>query len=150
MLKPQRRKYNSLAQILTITGVIILAAVILLLKDQNILPRAASSGESPKTQLENALIEHRPILAFYHSWNCIPCKEMTAIVARVYPEFEDNIVLIDIDVYDRHNAALLQEAGIHAIPTLVIYNHQGDEQTLIGVIEADRLRQMLANLADVE
>lgn len=139
---PTRRhiKSSSLAQILVITGVLTQAAVIVLSRKQN-GTQAAFSGESPGTQFQNAITEHRPILAFFHSLNCILCKEMTAIVAQDYPEFQGSIVLVDVDVYDRRNARLIQETGIHAIPTFVFYNRQGSRQVSIGVLQADQLQR---------
>jgi thioredoxin-like negative regulator of GroEL len=96
--------------------------------------------------LQRALEAGQPTLAFFHSLNCIPCKEMTAIVNEVYPEFAASVTLVDVDVYDQRNARLLQTAHIRTIPTLIFFDRAGQGQVHMGVLEAGQLRQTLTTL----
>ena len=80
---------------------------------------AQAPTELPEVQLMRALSAGTPTLAFFHSLTCDSCKEMTAIVAEVYPDYADAVALVDVDVYDERNAALLSSAGIRAIPTVI-------------------------------
>ena len=144
-----KKKKNNLARILIVVGVLALAVVVLLLKAGN-NPQAQTADTSsnlPATQLQNALAEHRPTLAFFHSYNCQQCIVMMEIVGQVYPEFADSIVLVDVNVYDGRNAPLLQKVGLQYIPTLIFYDRAGQGQVSVGVMEAEQLRQTLAALA---
>ena len=72
---------------------------------------------------------------------------MMQIVAQVYPEFAGSVTLVDINVYDDANKALLERVGLQYIPTLIFYDQTGKEQVSVGVMETERLRQTLAALA---
>jgi thiol:disulfide interchange protein len=71
-------------------------------------------------------------------------------VAQVYPEFSSTVTLVDVNVYDEYNAALLQRVGLQYIPTLIFYDHTGKGQVSVGVMEDEQLRQTLAALAGGE
>ena len=144
------KKTNNLARILIVVGVLALAAVVLLLKagNTNQVQTTAVAGDLPADQLQNALAEHRPTLAFFHSNNCQQCIVMMETVGQVYPEFANSIVLVDVNVYDEPNALLLQKVGLQYIPTLIFYNRAGQGQVSVGVMEAEHLRQTLMALAD--
>ncbi len=147
--KRHYKKKNNLGRILIVAGVVVLIAVVLMLKAGNNpqVQTADTSGNLPATQLQNALNEHRPTLAFFHSNNCQQCITMIGIVERVYPEFADSIVLVDANVYDERNEALLRQVGLQYIPTLIFYDRTGQKHISVGVIEAEQLRQTLTALA---
>ena len=46
---------------------------------------------------------------------------MIDIVNEVYPEYQDQISLVDINVYDDLNKNLLTRANIHSIPTQIFF-----------------------------
>lgn len=150
MPKRRHRKPSRWPQFLAIGGLALLIIAVLVLKDkpQEAAAPTASAGDLPSAQLDRALAEHRPTLAFFHSYNCQQCIMMIDIVEQVYPEFTDSIVLVDIDVYDERNEPLLQQVGLQYIPTLIFYDWAGQSQVSVGVIEAEQLRQALAALAE--
>ena len=130
------------AQMTTVSGIV-------LLQGNDILEQTITvSGELPADQLQNALAEHLPTLAFFHSNNCRQCILMIETVSQVYPEFAASVVLVDVYVYDEKNAALLKKVGLQFIPTLIFFDRTGKEQVSVGVMEAEQLRQRLAALAD--
>ena len=151
MSKQTRQKQLRGSQIVILSIVVILIGVVLIVKAQPSAPTSAPSAsavvESPEVILDRALAAKQPTLAFFHSLTCDSCVEMTAIVEQVYPEFKDVIALVDVNVYDDRNQALLQRAGIRAIPTLVLIDHAGQAQVFMGVMEAAQLRQNLQALA---
>jgi thiol:disulfide interchange protein len=152
MSKSERRQPqpSRLPQILILGGVILLSVMILALK-QNQTPTDASASSNaalPEAQLDRALEAGLPTLAFFHSNNCQQCIEMISIVEQVYPEFQDTVTLVDIDVYDERNTALLNRVGLQYIPTLIFYDHNGEEQVSVGVMEAEVLRWTLSALAE--
>ncbi|MCU0485726.1 MAG: thioredoxin family protein [Anaerolineales bacterium] len=151
MTKSKRRhpQPSRLPQILILGGVILLAGMILALKQNGVPADDASTSSSalPEAQLDRALKANQPTLAFFHSNNCQQCIEMIGIVDQVYPEFKNTVTLVDIDVYDERNMALLNRVGLQYIPTLIFYDHNGKEQVSVGVMQAKVLRQTLAALA---
>jgi len=148
--KSRPKKSNNQLRTLVVGSVLVLAAMVLLLKGggNNQALGNTDAGDLPAAQLQAALAEHRPTLAFFHSTTCHQCIEMTRIVAQVYPEFGDSITLVDVDVYAEGNAPLLQQMRLQYIPTLVFYDRAGTGQASVGVMEAERLRQTLAALAE--
>lgn len=148
--KQKSRKYIRLPQFLILNGVILLALVVIALKSQPAAPTiqaAVDTGDLPAAQLQRALQAGQPTLAFFHSNNCYQCLVMMETVGQVYPEFASSVALVDVDVYDDHNNDLLRQASIRVIPTLIFYDHQGQEQVHLGVMEADNLRRQLAGLS---
>jgi thioredoxin-like negative regulator of GroEL len=149
---PKKRRYkrpNYVPRILIVVGVLALVIVLLLIKAGN-KPQAQTTdiaGDLPAAQLQNALAEHHPTLAFFHSNNCQQCITMIGIVEQVYPEYSDVIRLVDVNVYDERNAPLLQQVGLQYIPTLIFYDRAGKSQVSVGVMEAELLRQTLAAMA---
>jgi hypothetical protein len=148
--KYRRHKPSRTPQLLVIGGVGLLVIMILVFKqirNTSINPEVGV-GELPVMQLDRALRAGQPTLAFFHSNNCQQCIVMMETVAQVYPEFSQTIELVDINVYDENNAVLLNRVGLRYIPTLIFYDHTGNGQVSVGVMEADLLRQTLAELAE--
>jgi len=148
--KSRPKKTNNPTRILILAAVLVLAAVVLLLKEGSNGQGEgnADAGDLPAVQLQAALTEHRPTLAFFHSTTCDQCIEMTGIVAEVYPEYEGSVALVDVNVYDERNAALLDEMRIQFIPTLILFDRSGDGRIAVGVMEAAVLREALAALVE--
>lgn len=144
-------------------GVLILVVAVLILKQAG--PSATSAGAGPETQdgdavslapaddelpqahLERMLSEGQPVLAFFHSTTCYQCVEMTKIVNQVYPDFEDQVALVDVNVYDERNQALLQQAKIRVIPTLILFDRSGAGQGFTGVMPDEQLETVLTNIS---
>lgn len=145
----QRHKPSRLPQFLILGGIVLLAILILALKEGKAPADAAPASTSalPEAQLDRALQAGQPTLAFFHSNDCQQCIIMMEVVAEVYPEFEKSVTLVDINVYDDRNLALLQRVRLQYIPTLIFYDRTGKEQVSVGVMEAELLRQTLAALA---
>jgi len=146
--KRHRHKPSRLPKFLIIGGVILLAVMILVFKQDRTpgAPPSANPDDIAEIQLDRALQAGQPALAFFHSNNCQQCIVMMQTVSRVYPEFDDSITLVDINVYDERNQSLLQRVGLQFIPTLIFYDKTGKGQVSVGVMEAEKLRQTLAAL----
>jgi thiol:disulfide interchange protein len=72
---------------------------------------------------------------------------MIDIVDQVYPEYAQSVRLVDVNVYDPNNKALLRRVGLQYIPMLLFLDHNGNGKSVVGVMEADLLRQQLNTLA---
>lgn len=113
--------------------------------DSNAL--APHAGELPEAHLDRLLEEGQPVFAFFHSTTCAQCIEMTKIVEQVYPDFAEQVALVDVNVYDDANQTLLQRAGIRVIPTLIFIDRAGAGQGYTGVMPAEQLQEALTTLA---
>lgn len=139
------------SQLLILVGVVAVVVLLITMKGQPggqpspLTPTAVS--EAPEAVLDRAIAANQPTLAFFHSLTCDSCVEMTAIVKQVYPEFEGAVTLVDVDVYDPRNDALLGRARIQGIPTVVLFDRSGEATWLVGVTGADQLRAHLLALA---
>lgn len=100
-----------------------------------------------EAQLDQALRQGRPAVVFLHSLNCVACKEMMQTVADVYPEYQDSIALIDVDVYDQGNNNIIRREQLQSIPTLVFYDERGAREVFIGAMPSEQFRDALAQLA---
>ena len=108
---------------------------------------APRTGESPEAHLDRLLEEGQPIFAFFHSNTCYQCTEMAKIVDQVYPDFAQQVALVDVNVYDDANQALLQRARIRVIPTLLFIDRAGEGEVSTGVMPATQLQDKLTALA---
>lgn len=149
---PNKGKYtrSSLTQYLIFGGVLLLAVFVLLLKGRSQPEIPASAGSLPEVQLEKALSAGKPALAFFHSNNCEQCLIMIHTVGQVYPEFRDSVALVDINVYDPNNEPLMGKVGLQYIPTLIFFDQQRQDQTHVGVMTAEILRQRLSSLSGAQ
>jgi thiol:disulfide interchange protein len=108
---------------------------------------AAVPGELPEAQLDRLVIAGQPTLAFFHSNNCVQCMKMMEVVEQVYPEFEDSVALVDVNVYDKANSRLLQRAQIRAIPTQIFFDRSGQGRVVMGAMTPDQFREQMRTLA---
>lgn len=161
--KKQKPRFN---KILIFGGLIVAVILLIFLKDQAgksstdldsaVLENNVSSAiaatdveivEVPEERFDRLFLENKPIFAFFHSNNCQRCIDMIYVVEEVFPEYEGEISLIDINVYDEQNGNLLQRAQIQAIPTQIFINSSGETFQTIGLMTADQLRAELENIS---
>jgi len=148
MPKKHHRKPSRLPQILAVCGLVLLVVVILLLKEKpSAVVPSAGLNELPEAQLQRALSQNRPTLAFFHSDNCQQCIVMMDTVDQVYPEFRESVTLVDVNVYDERNQPLIERVRLQYIPTLILFDQNGQGQTHVGVMESSQLSAALAKLA---
>lgn len=143
--KRSTQKTSRLAQFLTVGGVILLAVVVLALKDHP-QTQIMDSSALPEAQLERALSAGIPALAFFHSNNCEQCLIMIKTVEQVFPEFASSIALVDVNVYDPNNEPLLRKVRLQYIPTLIFFDRKGQGKIHVGVMQPDVLHQQLNDL----
>jgi thioredoxin-related protein len=72
---------------------------------------------------------------------------MMRTVADVYPDYQDSVMLIDVDIYYQENRNIIQRERLQSIPTLVFYDAQGTRQVFIGAMPAEQFRDTLSQLA---
>jgi len=142
--KRSRRAHKQPPNFLILAGIALLLIAIFAFRNGG---DSRTTSTALEAQLDQALKESRPTFVFLHSLNCIPCKEMMKTVADVYPDYQDSVVLIDVDIYDQNNRDLLQRERLQSIPTLVFYDAEGTRQVFIGAMPAAQFRDTLTQLA---
>jgi len=130
--------------------VIAIAAAVLLLKEPPAQETPRSSSALPAAQLDRALKAGKPVLAFFHSNSCEQCIIMIDTIKQVFPEYSSTVALIDVNVYDDQNEALLRRVRLQYIPMLVFYDRSGNSTPHIGVLEPEKLRARLAELSGTD
>lgn len=106
----------------------------------------APDPASPQSQYEAARQAGEPIFLFFHSTDCYSCVVMMDRVARVFPAYQDRIVLVDVIVSEPSNRPLMQAFNVRAIPTMVFIDRAGAGRTAIGPIEEAQLAAALEAL----
>lgn len=122
--------------------------VIIMIKNQSVEQPTSTTNQTAEALLDQYLAEGKPTFVFFHSNNCQSCIDMIAIVDHVYPEFEDTIALVDVNVYDSANQNLLRRANIYSIPTQVFIDRAGQGKVAMGVMSPEDLRTQLLELAE--
>jgi thiol-disulfide isomerase/thioredoxin len=149
--KQRMCKISHLPQLLALSGFAVLVISLLVVKSYQDDTQAASFTSDPKqlaeVQLDQALEAHLPVLAFFHSDNCEKCLIMMDTVAQVYPEFQEKVILLDVDVYNDLNQPLLRRVRLQYIPTLIFYDRSNAFEVNVGVMEADQLRARLSAIS---
>jgi thioredoxin-like negative regulator of GroEL len=123
--------------------VVVFAVVAVIAGKELLRRRAPNPADPPAVQLQQALDQKRVVFALYHSTTCIPCKEMEKVAADVLPEFEGQVVFVDVNVYDERNLPLLRQMNIRVIPTSYVHDRRGNHKVFQGVISRDVLRAEL-------
>ena len=143
------KKTARLPQILALGGLGLLVLAVIMIKSRPAGETRAETGDVlPQEQLEQVIQAGQPALAFFHSNTCQQCIEMIGIVGEVYPDFSSTVALVDVNVYDERNSALLRQVELQFIPTLIFYDQNGKAEVFVGVMPAQQLRQRLAALAE--
>ena len=144
-----KKNASHLPQVVALGGLGLLVLAVILLKSHPAEEtRAETAGVIPQEQLEQVIQAGQPALAFFHSNTCQQCIEMIGIVDEVYPDFSGSVALVDVNVYDGRNSALLRQVELQFIPTLIFYDQNGEAEVFIGVMTAEQLRQRLTALAE--
>ena len=100
----------------------------------------------PEAQFDQHLAAGKPVVAFFHSNDCVQCVKMIEVVEQGYPDFAAAVALVDVNVYDRQNQNLLRRTGIRAIPTMIFIDAAGQGQGVIGLMEPDAFREQLQRI----
>jgi len=125
------------------------AATMPVLNSSPAAPAATASDpfpSQPEAQVDWVIRNGRPALFLFHSTNCKPCIAMTALVEEVRPDYDGQIVFVDVVTNDAANAAVVRRAGIQSIPTTFFIASSGSGQGYIGLMKEEDVRAELDKL----
>ena len=77
---------------------------------------------------------------FWASW-CGPCKLLAPVLDKVAQEFEGRIRFAKVNVDE--NPELAAKDGIVSIPTVMLFRDKEQPKRLIGLVDAQTLREFL-------
>ena len=78
---------------------------------------------------------------FWASW-CGPCKLLSPVLDKVAQEFEGSVKFTKVNVDE--NPELAVKYGIVSIPTVMLFKGKAAPKRLIGLVDAQTLREFLA------
>jgi thiol:disulfide interchange protein len=144
-----------LRSILIILALVITMIVLTMIKNSRqaeavVIPteNANAVHESAESKLDRLLEEGKPVFLFIHSNNCQLCIDMIAIVNEVYPQYDEDIAIVDVDVYNPENQNLLRRAQITSIPTQIFIDADGSGKGVLGLMSSEQLDDELSLLAE--
>lgn len=104
------------------------------------LPEPDNATLSAGEQLETALNEGQPVWVMFGTNNCPYCVKLKKIFDELKPEYEDQVVFIDVNLDIRENYDLGMEYQIRYVPVTYIYDKEGNVSfTEGGLLEKELL-----------
>lgn len=100
---------------------------------------------------EAALKTGKPVYVLFHSLTCVPCVEISAVVDRVMPEYDDKIVFVNAISDDASARQLAARFRFQYIPTSFFLAPDGSVQdSFTGAMDETQLRAYLDALAETK
>ncbi len=92
----------------------------------------------------------KPVLVdFYATW-CGPCKTMHPILDDLKKSVGESAHIVKLDIDNQTNKELVQEYNIRSVPTLMIFRRGEMLWRQSGIINADKLENLLIRYGELE
>ena len=104
---------------------------------------------SNTTNAKNSQLTGKPQVIKFTSKMCLDCQTMNRIMKEIYPKYENNIVLTEINVQDdsSFNDSMIEEYKVTLVPTIILLNSDGTQAKRIeGAIPKDEMEKCLQGL----
>jgi len=100
--------------------------------------------EQDEWTMQNTIKSSKPMLVdFFADW-CGPCKQLAPIMDELEKKYHGQVIFKRVNVDDE--AALAQEFGIEAIPTLMFITPRGEYVSMVGYHEAPDIEARIGQL----
>ncbi len=100
-----------------------------------------ATKEEWETVMRGAHDNDVPILVYFGSSWCEPCKYFSSILQELHPEFAKNLYFVHVDINEFPHLAHL--FNIEGLPMTVIVYHNQVIERFAGVMPGDMLRSMI-------
>jgi thiol-disulfide isomerase/thioredoxin len=108
----------------------------------------SSSHADAMVAYEAALKTGKPIYLLFHSLTCDPCIEISAVVDKVIPDYEDKVVFVNAISDDEASQQLAARFQFQYIPTSFFIDSKGTVvESYTGVIDEASMKTRLDQLA---
>lgn len=133
-------------------NLLIVLAVVLLVAGVAVVKTLTSQKpllavEAPEVTLQRYKDNSQPVVVYFHSPECLSCRQVQGALDEVYPDFKDQVKLLSLDVLDDTSKALVERTGIHTTPVLIFVDAAGNEAQFSGEISPADLRARLSELS---
>lgn len=91
----------------------------------------------------------KPQIIKFTSKMCLDCQTMNKIMKEIYPKYENDIVLTEINVQDSSsfNDEQIEKFNVTLVPTIILLDSQGKQVKRIeGAIEQEEMEKCLKEL----
>lgn len=153
---------NVIVLVVVVLFVALIAAKVVFGSDTAATPAAADgpAGEATTITSEHndavadydaALDSGKPVYVLFHSLTCQPCVEISSVVDRVMPDYEDRIVFVNAITDDPSAQQLASRFQFQYIPTSFFLAPDGTVQdTFTGAMDEAQMRSYLDALAEAQ
>ncbi len=96
-----------------------------------------------------AAVAGKPQIIKFTSKMCLDCQTMNKIMKEIYPKYENDIVLTEINVQDGNsfNDEQIEKYNVTLVPTIILLDSQGKQVRRIeGAIEQEEMEKCLREL----
>ena len=83
------------------------------------------------------------LIDFGAEW-CPPCKKMEPVLAQLQSEWKDTVKLVKVD--GGINTNIMQQNGVAALPTFILYHNGKETWRKQGLVTADEFKTEIAKL----
>ena len=92
---------------------------------------------------------NKPQIVKFTSAMCLDCQTMNKIMKEIYPKYQDDIILTEIQVQDKNpnNDKWIKKYDVTLVPTIILINSNGNQVRRIeGAIEKEQMEKYLKEL----
>ena len=96
---------------------------------------------------------NQPKIIKFSSHMCLDCKELKKNMDKVYPKYQNDILLEEIQVQDNtpYNNQMIKKYNITLVPTVIILDKNGKQiNRFEGNIEKKELDKLMSGLVHVK
>ena len=104
---------------------------------------------SNSTTAKTAEVIGKPQVLKFTSQMCLDCQTMNKIFKEIFPKYENEIVLTEIQVQDKDSFTddQIQKYNVTLVPTIILLNSDGKQVRRIeGAIPKDEMETCLKGL----
>jgi len=98
------------------------------------------TGKELQEKINN---KEKVIVEFWAPW-CGPCRMMKPVFERVASNNDTEVQMYTMDI--ENNKDYAQTLGIRSIPTVKLFSNGNVTDTVVGVMNEDRIKSLVNNL----
>lgn len=91
----------------------------------------------------------KPQVLKFTSQMCLDCQTMNKIFKEIFPKYEDDIILTEIQVQDKNsfNQSQIEKYDVTLVPTIILLNSDGKQVRRIeGAVSKEEMEKCLKGL----